>query len=101
MLIVEHALDAARQIVVVLEEDAAGLLGEIVEAVLRLEVTGLAVSERLAYLAAGLALKVVRAGRAERLQAARVHRVDDDRRAVRQIDQPAHRFEHALALGVA
>src|SRR5207237_3992129 len=101
LLIVERALDAARQVVVVLEEDAAGLLREIVEAVLRLEVARRAVVNRRAYLLPVAPLEIVlRRGR-QRGQAARVHRVDDYRGAVGEIDQAAHGFEHALALGVA
>jgi hypothetical protein len=100
-LIFKDAPETSAQVVCVVNEHPAGLLGQVIEPVLRFEVEAAAVAQDALKLIERVTRSVVSRRQAERLQAARVHRVDDDRRTIGEVSQTAQSFEDAVAAPTA
>ena len=97
LLIVEHPAHGAAEVVPVVKEEAARLGREEVEARLRVEVFAAAPVHLLYDLLRRHPRSAVGGGQSEIGQAARVERVEDDRRAVGLIDESAQLIQHARA----
>src|SRR6266404_403025 len=100
-LIVEHLSDTRGEVVVIVNEEPAGLLSQVVQTVLRVKELGMAIGQPTFNLLHRLIVGVVRGGEPKRLQPACVHRVDHHGGAISKIRNPAEEFQHSVDLRVS